>query len=173
MKNIGILILANLIFFLAGCGENKSASSTQQVDEKVDIVSETQEPQIIFYSREDALEALDHENIKVRWQAINFIKAESNTAFEDLKAAIDSSREDVATAAISAITQIESPDKVIPILINALDHKFSTAKAEAVMCLGILGPDAKQAIPFIKERISENDERFRIKAEEALQSINR
>ena len=72
---------------------------------------------------------------------------------------------------MSAISDTNTADKVIPVLIEALDHRFATAKAEAVIKLGDYGPAAEQAIPLIKLHLETSDERFCTKAREALAKI--
>ena len=60
------------------------------------------------------------------------------------------------TRAISALRYAEQDlDRVIPVLVKALNDENTTNRLLAVYSLGVFGPDAKNAIPALLELVDE------------------
>ena len=61
--------------------------------------------------------------------------------------------------------------KPVPQLIKQLKHKDVARRRRAAQALGVIGPNAKDAIPQLKEAIEDVDERVREYARDALKKI--
>lgn len=173
-------LLMILLIISVGCVGNPPETETELNQEQQHRLptdpenipaQEAELPDVSIATREEAMEALNHSDLRVRWQAVSFIKGQTDTAFEDLKKAINSEHEDVASAAVSAIRNCGTAEEVIPVLTDALDHQFATAQAEAVIGLGQMGNAAKSAVSAIETRMIDADPRFVEKAKEALKQI--
>jgi len=184
MRKIHFWLLIVLTVCVAGCGggpvDETRSMTGEQAAPGIETVASSEDsggmddplPDVPIETRDQAMDALKYPDIRIRWQAVGFLREYSDTAFEDLRTAVKSEHEDVVSAAVSAISATASPEKVVPVLIEALDHSYATVRAEAVINLGNLGPDAAPAVDAIRKQMETGDERFREKASEALQKIN-
>jgi HEAT repeat protein len=175
MRKTQILMILAITFTMLGCGDSgqsvQPAATTVQSASQTISPTEPPIPDLEIVTREDALRALEHDDIRIRWKAVRVLRDFPETAFEDLKKAIQSPHEDVASAAAGAISTVAEPEKVLPVLIETLDHQFSTVRTEAVIGLGRLGPEASSAVPIIEEKMADADARFLEKARETIQNI--
>lgn len=177
------LLLFAAIVFMVGCGGEPSQrvpAETEQdlpvsatgIPETASSPTEAPLPDVPIDTREQALEAIHHEDIRIRWQAVGFLRANSETPFEDLRRAMDSDYEDVVSAAVAAIRDTAPAKDVLPVLMEALDHPFATVRTEAVIQLGNMGSEASPAVAAIEAQLETADARFQEKAREALEKIN-
>lgn len=69
-----------------------------------------------------------------------------------------------------AIWKIEASESVLPVLIEAIDHKETRWPAVGILCL--IGPPAKSAVPAIKAVMADDDPNVRKCAVLALQRVD-
>lgn len=74
-------------------------------------------------------------------------------------------------AALDALRAIHVRD--LPPLLTALNHRDAKVRALACELLGELGPEAKQAVPALEEKVEKDAEPVREAARKAIERINR
>ncbi|MBN1295851.1 HEAT repeat domain-containing protein [bacterium] len=175
MRTCSAFVIASILGFMVGCSEHPLSGDVPESSDRVSApdqpTPEPPLPDVMITSREQALAALNHRDLRIRWQAVGFIRAHSASAMADLTEAMNSPHEDVVCAAVAGIGAIGPADAALPILVNALDHPQATVRTEAVIGLGQLGPAAASAVPAIEARMNGSDARFQEKARESLVKI--
>lgn len=174
------MILTLALFF--GCSGEKTtpeqparqstAITSQEQPETGSAPTEPELPDIVINSRESAMEAAKHNDLRIRWKAVAYLRDNSETAFADLRELLNSPYEDVACAAVNGLTASGPKDEVIAVLVEQLDHPRVAVQTEAVINLGEIGPPAASAIPAITALIQSTDPRLSEKAKIALEKIN-
>lgn len=176
MKWLLVVFMFLPIIGLSGCGggTEESSSTYEQPAEAITPESAPTEPPIpdvVIDSRESAMDAANHSDLRIRWKAVGYIKEQSDTAFIDLKQLLNSDHEDVVCAAVNGLRATGPQDEVIRLLQEILKHPRVAVQTEAVINLGEIGPAAAGALPAIEPLLEAEDARLREKAREARDKI--
>jgi HEAT repeat protein len=105
-------------------------------------------------------------------EALGRIGPDAKLAVPALEHALRHQGSLVAVKAALALWQIEKHKDAIPFLIDQLKHRDGTERGHAVYQLGLIGPDAKEAIPALEKAILNDPSYSGSYAREAIQKID-
>jgi hypothetical protein len=174
-KQLFILILVCIAILAGACGVEQPPEDPEYRDSKKENYglpgTDVSMPDIQIDSIEQAFDAANHSDIRIRWQAVNFIRDRSKTPFEDLKRLLDNPHDDVVCAALNGLRVTGAGEDVLDILMKTIESPVLTIKTESIIILGKLGPAAEPAVPAIREAMLTDDPRLMEKAAVALEQI--
>lgn len=122
------------------------------------------------------VEAVKNDNNEVSIKAMDILSRlgqEANVAIPVLKEALMSDDEGIQGSALRTLGNISRPQESVPILIDALQRKSNKIRRPALIALGKIGSEAKEALPYIIQILEDEQEssNMRDNAARALQGF--
>lgn len=111
---------------------------------------------------------------KIAAVELGHLGADAEKAIPDLEHLLNDEQKDIRTEAAFALAKIGSHSpNTVNALIELLQQPNDHEKYLAVKALGLIGPDAKKAIPLLQKELHSGHTKVKAVAREALAKINK
>jgi HEAT repeat protein len=109
--------------------------------------------------------------------ALGSIGPDAADSVDEIVKLLESGNDRFTTVCAWALVRIQPENKdncqrAIPLLIEALDHERAFVRVEAASTLGMIGPEANEAIPALEKLSDDPDPDVREAAAEAIKQIS-